>query len=89
MTLVGVSFDRPEKNAAFRAGQDMPFELWTDDNRTLAMHCGAARSKTSRLARRVTVVLDAEARPILRYGGVANVVTHADRVLDDCRGRFE
>ena len=83
-----MSFDAPERNAKFAASNDYRFELWTDTDRALAMHYGAARSPQTRMAGRVTVVLDAEARQVLDYRKFINVGVHPKDVLEDCQRRF-
>lgn len=56
--IIGVSFDSPAKNAAFKAADKFKFSLWSDVKRELAMKYGAASSVKQGVADRVTVILD-------------------------------
>ena len=58
MAIYGVSFDTPAENAAFRAKQGFGYPLWSDIDKALALHYGAATSKLQPYAGRVTVILD-------------------------------
>jgi len=60
----------------------MPFELWTDDDRDLALTYGAATSPTQGGARRVTVLLDTDGEVWLEYPAVV-AGTHPGEVLQD------
>lgn len=84
MQIVGVSFDQPSKNQAWAEDEGFAFELWSDLDRTLAMHYGAASSPTQGAASRVTKVLGADGQLLLEYSGVS-VATHPTEVLSDCR----
>lgn len=87
MTIVGVSFDSPEKNQAWAEAESFTFDLWTDDDKTLALYYGAASSETQRTADRVTVVLDETGTVVLEYTDVS-VSTHPQEVLEDCTVLF-
>ena len=87
MQIVGVSFDAPDRNANWAADEGFQFELWTDDDRTLAVAYGAASSSSARFANRVTVVLDADGNQLLEYE-VSSVGTHPAAVLEDCELLF-
>lgn len=82
MQIVGVSFDEPEANAAWREKKSFAFELWTDRGRELAQLCGAAASVEAKHARRVTCVLDAQARTVLRFDVGLQIGVHPQAVLD-------
>lgn len=89
VNIVGVSFDTPEANAAWAVDQKFPFELWSDADRTLAMHFGAATSKDASSAKRITVLLDAEGKWVRTYTGVNDDIgAHPLRVLEDVRQLF-
>lgn len=84
MRVVGVSFNKIEKNRAWASSQSFPFELWSDRNRELALHYGAASSPRAFAPSRITVLLDASGALLLRYDKV-DVGTHPGDVLEDCR----
>lgn len=87
MKIIGVSFDPPEENQAWAEEEGFLFDLWTDHDRTLALHYGAATSATQSAASRVTKVLDADGVLVLEYTGVV-VGTHPAQVLHDCENLF-
>ena len=84
---MGVSFDAPDRNANWAADEGFQFELWTDDDRTLAVAYGAAASSSARFANRITVVLDSDGNQLLEYE-VSSVGTHPAAVLEDCELLF-
>ena len=57
---------------SFAEQQDFPFELWSDDDKTLAIYYGAA-SASSSMAGRVSVILDSQGRLVNRLEAVAHV----------------
>jgi len=87
VTIIGVSFDDPEDNAAFKANNEFAYELWSDVDRELALYYGAATSETQTYASRVTRLLDAEGDLVLEYA-VTNPAGHPQQVLEDCEILF-
>jgi len=87
VVIVGVSFDSPEANAAFKSAQGFEFELWSDTDKTLALYYGAAASRTQSMAGRVTVILDAGGTLVLEYP-LVNPGVHPQQVLEDCQVLF-
>lgn len=86
---MGVGFDPPEDNAAWAADQGFPFELWTDSDRQLAVHFGAAASADARRPSRRTVLLDAQGNLALLYDvGITGLGTHPADVLADAKALF-
>jgi peroxiredoxin len=82
-----VSFDTPEDNAAFAEAQSYTYELWSDLDRSLALHYGAASSESQAMASRITVLLDEEGVWRLVYDP-ASVTSNAQDVLEDCEILF-
>lgn len=87
MAIVGVSFDDPAKNQEWAEKEGFTFELWADDDRTLALAYGAASSASQPFADRVTKVLDDQGNLILEYPKVS-VGVHPGQVLSDCQVLF-
>ena len=60
MTIIGVSFDTPDANAAFKTSQSFELALWSDVQRELAVYYGAADTSScvayARLRELVTFV---------------------------------
>ncbi len=81
---MGVSFNKPEKNAEWAVAERYAFELWTDADKALALHYGAVGSKMAPVPGRITVILDDEGELVLRYDSV-DVGTHPADVLEDLR----
>jgi peroxiredoxin len=84
---VGVSFNKPEKNAPWAQAEGFQFPLWSDEDKALALHYGAVRSRLSPVPGRITVVLDAQGQLVLRYDDV-DVGAHPADVLEDCEALF-
>jgi peroxiredoxin Q/BCP len=86
--IVGVSFDSPAENEAWAEDEGFQFELWSDDDRELALYYGAASSPTAGSAWRITMLLDDTGRQLLEYTDSISVGTHPAQVLEDCRALF-
>lgn len=84
---MGVSFDPPGRNRNWAEEEGFQFELWTDDDVTLALTYGAASSDSAPYAQRVTVVLGPDGEHLLEYA-VSDFGTHPAQVLDDCTALF-
>jgi peroxiredoxin len=82
-----VSFDSPSANQAFADAEGFTFELWTDDDRTLALYYGAIDSPSASYANRVTRILDAEGVLLVEYDDVS-FGTNPQEVLEDCEQLF-
>lgn len=80
--VVGVSFDPPVENKAFREKFDFPFPLLCDTSRQLGLAYGACDRADAAHARRITVVIDPEGRLARIYDEV-DPKTHAAQVLAD------
>ncbi len=78
-----MSFDEVSDNLAFAEAEGFGYELWSDLDRTLAVHYGAASSSTQAIASRITVLLDDDGVWRLVYDP-ASISTNAQEVLDDC-----
>ena len=86
--VIGASFDKPTKNAAFIAAESFTFPLWSDTKRELALYYGAAKTASQFFADRVTVVLDDQGRWRLFYSSAAigfDMYGHPKVVLQDLR----
>lgn len=84
---MGVSFDSPAANQAWAEEEGYLYELWTDQDKTLALTYGAATSTSASVASRVTKILDADGVLVLEYD-VSNIGTHPAQVLADCQLLF-
>jgi peroxiredoxin Q/BCP len=85
--IVGVGFDTPADNQAWAEDEGFEFELWTDDDRTLALHYGATASASAAFPGRVTRVLDGNGDLVVEYL-VSTIDAHPEQVLEDCRLLF-
>lgn len=88
MKIVGVSFGSPQANTRWVESQSYNFEIWTDDDKTLAMYYGAVSGPGAPFPKRITKVLDAEGNLILEYVSDVEVGTHPEEVLEDCQKLF-
>jgi thioredoxin-dependent peroxiredoxin len=87
VTIVGVSFDDPEANQAWAEDEGYAFDLWTDDDKTVALYYGAASSESQAYASRMSFLLDEDGTLVLEYLTV-NTLTNAEEVLSDCEILF-
>jgi peroxiredoxin len=85
---VGVSFDPPSENEAWALDEGFQFELWTDEDRDLALYYGAAATPTTFAASRITMLLGADGTQLLEYTDAISVGTHPADVLSDCQQLF-
>lgn len=88
VVIVGASFAGPAKNAEWITKQEFAFEVWDDDDKTLALHYGAVKNQSAPFPDRITKVLDADGTLILEYVDQIDVGTHPADVLDDCKKIF-
>ncbi len=86
--VYGVSFDKPEKNLAFKNKQDFQFPLWSDTDQVLAKAYGAARALGVPYAKRITVLIDPEGVWRWHYPKVSPG-SHPGEVLADLRAIIE
>ena len=86
--IVGVGFDSPEENQAWAEEEVYAFEIWTDDDKTLALTYGSVESKSEGTPGRVTMLLDASGELALEYKVSLNLGTHPEEVLSDARALF-
>lgn len=84
---MGVSFDSPAENLRWAEEENFPFELWTDDDKVLALTYGSVDSASAGAAGRVTVLLDSDGSWLLNYDPV-NPITSPQDVLEDCQALF-
>ena len=83
-----MGFDSPAKMQSWAQEEGFQYELWTDSERTLALHYGAASSASASFADRITVLLDAQGDLLLEYREDIAVGTHPAQVLEDCQILF-
>ena len=83
-----MTFTGPAANQSWAADEDFEFEIWSDDDKSLALYYGAIRSKGVPLPSRVTKVLDETGTLVLEYVDRIDVGTHPAQVLDDVTQLF-
>ena len=83
MEIVGASFNAPSDNEAWVIDQEFQYEVWHDDDRTLAVAYGSVDSVFALIPGRVTVLLDTDGTLLLEYPSV-DVNVHPQQVLEDC-----
>ena len=82
VTVLGVSFDDPSRNAKFVEAEGFPFALLSDSDHALAVSVGAASDRRQRYARRISYLVDADGTVVAAYA-VVDPATHARQVLED------
>ena len=83
MTVLGVSYDRPESNRRFAEKNDLPFQLLSDPDHTLAKAVGASRALIP-VPKRISYLVGAEGNILAAYPKV-DPDTHAAQVIEDYR----
>ncbi|NNF54591.1 MAG: redoxin domain-containing protein [Acidimicrobiales bacterium] len=84
-TVLGISFDTPADNAAFRSAHDFPFDLLSDVDRTVGDLYMAVRDPDDAFSdypKRISYLIDTEGI-IQRSYLVTDPGGHADEVLAD------
>jgi peroxiredoxin Q/BCP len=83
--VLGISYDTPQDNAAFRAKHGFPFRLLSDPDRSVGAAYGVVRPPEDRFAqwpRRLSFLIDPEGT-IVRVYEVNDPAGHATEVLAD------
>jgi len=62
VAVLGVSFDAPADNAAFRREHSLPFPLLSDAGRTMALAYGACTDSKAAAPRRIAVLIGADGK---------------------------
>ena len=88
MEIVGASFNEPSDNEAWVIDQGFQYEVWRDDDKTLAVTYGAVGSVFEFIPGRITVLLDADGSLLLEYPSV-DIDVHPQQVLEDCELLFD
>jgi peroxiredoxin len=78
-----VSFAQPSAHTSWAEEQGFQYELWTDDERTLALYYGAISNANAFFPDRITKVLNEEGTLILEYVDDVGVNSHPSEVLED------
>jgi peroxiredoxin Q/BCP len=79
--VLGVSFDAPEANKAFKEKFDFPYDLLSDVGRADSIAFGAATAESERPAR-VSVLIGPDGKVAVAYETV-KPPEHPDQVLAD------
>ena len=80
--VLGVSFDTPQENLAFRQKFNFPFDLLSDTKRAMGIAYGAAEAADAKHARRISYLIDANGKIAKVYDPV-KPAEHPDQVLAD------
>ncbi len=79
--ILGVSFDDPTDNKAFKVKFEFPYDLLTDTNRDASKQFGATTTDSGK-ASRVSVLIGPEGSVVKTYDTV-KPADHPDQVLAD------
>lgn len=83
LEVFGVSYDTPDRNAAFAEKYALPFRLLSDGDRELARKVGASRALLP-VPKRISYLVGADGTVLKAYPDV-DPSTHDDQVLADFR----
>ncbi len=82
--VLGVSFDPPADNAAFRDKFDFPFDLLSDTEKSASVAYGAAADTAAEHAARISVLIGPDGKVAAAYGAVTPA-EHPEQVLADLK----
>ena len=82
--MLGVSFDAPADNRAFRDKFGFPYDLLSDQRGTTSVAYGAAADGAAKNAARVSVLIGPDGRVAAAYGAVTPA-EHPEQVLADLK----
>ena len=86
---MAAGFSTPTQTEAWAEAEGFQYEVWTDDDKTLALTYGAAATPSQNHAYRMTFLLDADGNLLLTYGNVnSDLGEHPAHVLSDCQQLF-
>ena len=85
--IIGVGFGPPSENQEWIDDQSYQYEVWSDTNKTLAIHYGAATSEDQSYPSRITKLLDTDGSLLLEYND-ASFLSNPENVLEDCKLLF-
>ena len=83
-----MGWNSPSDNQSWAEDEGYEYEIWSDEDKTLALYYGAAESESDWFPSRVTKLLDADGTLILEYVSNVSVGTHPAKVLADCQAIF-
>ena len=85
---MGVGWNEPSENQSWAEDEDYEYEIWSDDDKTLALYYEAIKSEITPIPGRVTVILDEKGKLLLEYRAGTGDASHPQEVLEDCQALF-
>ncbi|MBF6568905.1 MAG: redoxin domain-containing protein [Candidatus Binataceae bacterium] len=82
MTILGISFDPVDANAAFAKKFNFPFRLLSDTERKVGVAYGACADATASHASRISYLIDGQGKIAVAYPKVSPA-EHSAEVLAD------
>ena len=79
--VLGVSFDTPEDNGAFRSKFDFPYDLLSDTDKSASIAYGAAEADSEK-PKRVSVLIGTDGKVAAAYD-IVKPADHPDEALAD------
>ena len=80
--MVGISFDSPAENRAFQEKFSFPYDLLSDEDKSVGIAYGAAADADAQYPARISYLIDPEGRIAKVYDKVVPA-EHPDQVLAD------
>ncbi|MCP4807431.1 MAG: redoxin domain-containing protein [Proteobacteria bacterium] len=85
VSIVGISFNTVADNQSWAEGEEFEFEVWSDDDKDLAVYYGAAKDDNAIWCDRVTFLLDEDGTVLLEYVDDIDAGVHPGQVLEDAQ----
>lgn len=80
--ILGISFDKPQANLKFKQKYEFPFDLLSDEDKSVGVAYGAADDASARSATRISYLIDPDGKIAKVYPKV-KPAEHPDEVLAD------
>lgn len=80
--VLGASFDSPEENRAFQEKFGFPYDLLSDEDKSVGIAYGAAADTDAGYPARISYLIDPEGKIAVAYETVVPA-EHPDQVLAD------
>jgi len=78
--VLGVSVDQPDDNKKFKAKYAFPFDLLSDEDRSVSLAYGAVDDKAAKTAKRISYLIGPDGRIKKAYATV-KAADHPEQVL--------
>ena len=80
--VLGISTDKPDANRKFKAKYEFPFDLLSDEDKSVSLAYGAVEDTDARSAKRISYLIGPDGKIRKAYATV-KAADHPEQVLGD------